>query len=171
MNITTKIIITDTNIVTDLDTANILEEFVKLENVYISDLVKYDEINSKTAHKDITDKFKVITSTTEQLEEISSIRREKPKLSTYDALNFIIARDNNCILATGDNELKKYSESHGIEVLRTLRIIELLIENNIINYKKGIIACKLLKNNPKTRIPHNKIDILIEKLEKSSIDT
>ena len=38
MNITTKIIITDTNIVTDLNNANLLEKFVMLENVYISDL-------------------------------------------------------------------------------------------------------------------------------------
>ena len=46
MNITSKIIITDTNIITDLNNANILEKFVKLDNVYISDMVKNDEIKS-----------------------------------------------------------------------------------------------------------------------------
>ena len=44
MNITTKMIITDTNIITDLNNGEVLEEFVKLDNVYISDLIKYDEI-------------------------------------------------------------------------------------------------------------------------------
>ena len=44
MNITKKIIITDTNIITDLDNANILEYFVKLDNVYITDIVKNDEL-------------------------------------------------------------------------------------------------------------------------------
>ena len=48
MNITTKIIITDTNIITDLNNANILEEFINIDNVYISDVIKNDEINSKT---------------------------------------------------------------------------------------------------------------------------
>lgn len=48
MSITKKIIITDTNIITDLFNANILEEFINLDNVYISDLVKNDEINNKT---------------------------------------------------------------------------------------------------------------------------
>ena len=50
MNITTKIIITDTNIITDLSNANVLDKFAKLDNVYISDMVKNDEINSKTGN-------------------------------------------------------------------------------------------------------------------------
>ena len=40
MNITRKIIITDTNIITDLNNANVLDKFVKLDNVYISDMDK-----------------------------------------------------------------------------------------------------------------------------------
>ena len=51
MIITTKIIVTDTNIITDLSNAKILDKFVMLENVYISDMVKNDEINSKTGEK------------------------------------------------------------------------------------------------------------------------
>ena len=53
MNITKKIIITDTNIITDLNNANILKKFVRLDNVYISDMVKNDEINSNTGNVDI----------------------------------------------------------------------------------------------------------------------
>ncbi len=169
MNITTKIIITDTNIITDLNNAKILKEFVELENVYISDLIKYDEINEYIGDKSIIDKFKIINATAEELAEINSIREENPKLSTYDLLNYIIARDNNCILATGDNELKKYSEKNGIEVIRTLKIIELMLENKIITYKIAIKACKLLKENPTTRIPENAIVNLIEKIEKNSV--
>ena len=60
MNITTKIIITDTNIITDLNNANILEEFINIDNVYISDMVKNDEINSKTGNVKIINKFKII---------------------------------------------------------------------------------------------------------------
>ena len=55
MNITTKIIITDTNIITDLNNANILEEFIDIDNVYISDMVKNDEINLKTGNVTHTD--------------------------------------------------------------------------------------------------------------------
>ncbi len=169
MNITTKIIITDTNIITDLDIAKILKQFICLKNVYISDLIKKDEINSNTCNISIINDFKVIEATSEELSEISIIRLEKPQLSTYDALNFIIARDNNAILATGDNNLRKYSESNGVEVIRTLKIIELMLENSIITNKEALNACVLLKENSKTRIPEEHINNLINKLEKNTV--
>ena len=169
MNITTKIIITDTNIITDLDNANILEEFIDIDNVYISDMVKNDEINSKTGNVKLINKFKVISATANQLIEVNKLSYIEKKLSTYDLLNFVIARDNNCILATGDNRLKKYSENNGIEVLRTLKIIKLMKDNNIISYRKAINACKLLKQCPTTRIPEIYINNLINELEKDSI--
>ena len=169
MNITAKIIITDTNIITDLNNAKILAQFVELDNVFISDLLKYDEINSDTGDIKVIDKFKVIEATEKQLLEINSVRLEQPKLSIYDALNYIIARDNDCILATGDNDLKVYSEKHGIEVIRTLRIVELMYENKIIASDIAVKACNLLKNNSSTRIPKDAIDNLIEKIEKDSV--
>mgnify|MGYP003368287476 CR=1 FL=1 len=47
MIITKRIIVTDTNIITDLNTAKVLDKFINLDNVYISDLVKLHEINFK----------------------------------------------------------------------------------------------------------------------------
>ena len=169
MNITTKIIITDTNIITDLNNANILEEFINIDNVYISDMVKNDEINSKTGNVKLINKFKVISATATQLIEVNNLSYTEKKLSTYDLLSFVIARDNNCILATGDNRLKNYSENNSIEVFRTLKIIKLMKDNNIISCQKAIDACNLLKQCPTTRIPETDINNLINELEKDSV--
>lgn len=169
MNITTKIIITDTNIITDLNNANISEEFINIDNVYISDMVKNDEINSKTCNVKLINKFKVISATATQLIEVNNLSYIEKKLSTYDLLNFIIARDNNCILATGDNRLKNYSENNGVEVFRTLKIIKLMKDNNLISCRKAIDACDLLKHCTTTRIPEIDINNLIEELEKDSV--
>lgn len=165
MNITTKIIITDTNIISDLNTANILEEFINIDNVFISDMIKNDEINAKTGNIELINKFKVIPATENQLIEVNALNYIEKKLSIYDLLNFVIARDNNCILATGDNKLKIYSERNGIEVIRTLKIIKLMKDNNIISCRKAINACNLLKHNSTTRIPKDSIDNLINELE------
>lgn len=167
MNITKKIIITDTNIITDLSNANILKKFVNLDNVYISDLVKSDEINYNTGNTKIINNFKVITSTAEQLLEISTLSKIAKKLSTYDILNFIIARDNDCILATGDNRLKNFSERNNVEVIRTLKIISLMKEKDIISTEEAITACELLRKNQKTRIPE---DDLIDKIKEFQKD-
>ena len=126
MNITQKIIITDTNIITDLNNANILDRFVKLNNVYISDMVKNDEINSDTGNVKIISEFKTISATSKQIIEIFQISQKIRGLSQYDIINYIIARDNNAILATGDQKLKNFSENNGVEVIRTLKIIKLM---------------------------------------------
>lgn len=169
MNITTKIIITDTNIITDLNNANVLEDFINIDNVYISDMAKNDEVNFKTCNIKLINKFKTISATAMQLNEVNNLSYVEKKLSTYDLLNFIIARDNDFILATGDNRLKKYSEKNGVKVLRTLKIIRLMKDNNIISCKKAIHACNLLKECSRTRIPQMDIDNLINELEEDSV--
>ncbi len=153
MNITTKIIITDTNIITDLSNANILDKFVILDNVYISDMIKRDEINSNTGNVNTIDKFKTINASSDEIDEIFKISKKTRGLSPYDIINFIIARNNNAILATGDKKLKEYSESNGVEVIRTLKIIKLMKEKNVITTKEAINACTKLKENNNTRIP------------------
>lgn len=165
MTITPKIIITDTNIITDLDNAGLLDKFVELDNVYISDMVKNDEINFKTGNIDIINKMKEIPLTVEQLQDVNKLNLEKKGLSQYDLINYVAARDNKCILATGDNRLKKYSEEHGVEVIRTLKIIELMTYKSIISEKEAVTACINLRNNKYTRIPEIHINELINKLQ------
>ncbi len=169
MNITQKIIITDTNIITDLNNANILEAFVKLDNVYISDMVKNDEINSNTGNVNIINRFKTISATPEQITEIFQISQKVNGLSQYDIINYIIARDNNAILATGDNKLKIFSENNGIDVIRTLKIIKLMETNKIISKDEAIEACILLKENKSTRIPKDNIEDLINEFKKDIV--
>lgn len=64
MNLTEKIIITDTNVITDLFNADLLEMFSLLNNVYILDIIKESEINSKTCNMELINKIKVIHAMT-----------------------------------------------------------------------------------------------------------
>lgn len=165
MNTTSEIIITDTNIITDLNNANILDKLIMLNNVYICDVVKSDEINEKTGDLKLIDKISEIETTQDQIKEIYEISKMTKGLSEYDILNFIIARDNDAILATGDQKLKIFSEENGVQVIRTLKIIELLFNKSLINNEEVINACILLKNNKYTRIPIDEIDNLIDKMK------
>lgn len=88
MNITKKIIITDTNIITDLSDANVLLEFIMLDNVYICDMIKVNEINEQTGNIEIINKMKVISATSEDINRIIEIQKDNPKLSVYDCINF-----------------------------------------------------------------------------------
>ena len=117
MNLTEKIIITDTNIITDLFNANLLEKFSLLNNVYILDIIKESEINSKTCNMELINKIKVIHATSNQILEMQKLAKENKKLSPQDLINYVVAKDNNYILATGDNRLKIFSEKNSVEVV------------------------------------------------------
>ena len=108
MNTTAKIIITDTNIITDLNNARLLEKFIALDNVYVSDLVMNDEFNSNTCDESILNKMKTIGFSAEQMLELERLQRITNKLSQYDLINYIAARDCGGMLATGDKRLKNY---------------------------------------------------------------
>ena len=114
-------------------------------------------------------KFKTISTTSEQINEIFKISHVTSGLSQYDIINYIIARDNNAILATGDRKLKDFSESNGVEVIRTLKIIRLMYENDIISNQDVVNACIRLKTNKSTRIPINNIDDMINEFEKDTV--
>lgn len=167
MNITSKIIITDTNIITDLYNTGVLDKFVVLDNVYISDMVLRDEINERTGDVSLISKMKTVEASALELLEMQ--RYLERRLSYYDLINFIIARDHEYILATGDNLLKKYAEDHGVEVIRTLKIIELTVRSQVISCEEGIRACQLLLDAPSTRIPRQKIIQVLEEFQKEVV--
>ena len=169
MSITKKIIIVDTNIISDLNNAGILKKFVELDNICMSDLIKNDEINFKTGDINLIKKIAIVPSTSEQLIEVVNLMNRETPISTQDLLNYVLARDNDYILATGDNKLKNFSEENGVKVIRTLYIIKSMKEHNILSCKEAIDACMSLKENPLTRIPSNDIINLINELEKDSI--
>lgn len=160
MNFCIKIVVTDTNIITDLDNAEILDIFIKLDNVYMCDVVKNDELNDKTISNSRLLDIKCLSLDEKMLEEVLDFKKSIRKLSFYDIANYVIAKYNNGILATGDEKLRRFATENGVEVIRTLKIIELLYTNKLITKEKFIKALELLEENDKTRIPKEEIEKL-----------
>lgn len=169
MNITDNIIITDTNIITDLDHAGILEYFVQLDNVYVSDLVKYNEFFESTGNLELLSKIKVIEATEADLVEVHFIKNMELRLSVFDVINYVVAKNNHGILATGDARLKKYAEQNGVEVIRIIKIIELLSKYGVISKEVELNAYRKLLNHERTRVPKDELMMRIEKLEYETV--
>lgn len=166
MNITKNLIITDTNIITNLHVAELLEIFIKLDNVFVSDIIYNDEIKKSTCSFEEKKLIKTIDSSEKNLNEAIKIQKEEKQLSIYDTLNYVLAKNYNAILATGDNKLKNFSEENNVKVFRTLKIISLLSNENIISKVEELKAYELLKKCNKTRIPLFEIENKIEELIK-----
>lgn len=92
MNICTKIVTTDTNIITDLDNAKLLDVFINLDNVRMCDVVKNDELNDKTVKNTILSNVKCLELDEKMLEEVLYLKGIHRKLSFYDIANYVIAK-------------------------------------------------------------------------------
>ncbi|MDD4036183.1 MAG: hypothetical protein PHS45_02545 [Bacilli bacterium] len=169
MNITKKIILTDTNIITDLDIAGVLDIYVDLSNVYMSDLVKENEINNKTGDLKIIERFKLIRANESDIYEISNFSAIYYHLSMPDIINFVLANNNNYILATGDKQLRLLAIENNIEVIGVIRIIDLLENNNLITKEKKYESLNKLKKHPKTRLPEEELNKRLEEIEKDLV--
>lgn len=169
MNITKKIIISDTNIITDLYIAGLALIFVLLDNVYVSDMIINDELNYKTCDYNIINNIKPIKSTINDIHKMIEIAKIYPKLSIYDCMNYVLSKKHNAILATGDHRLRKLSLENGVEVIRTLKIIELLYENNIISEEEVFTSCNKLMENTKVRIPKKDIELFMTNIKNKKV--
>ena len=155
--------ILDTNIIIDALSAGIIN-CLNFNLFYVSQVVFKEEI-IKQIPSLLNFNLNLINETYEELMIANEYKSLNNRISFYDALNLAIAKERKMILVTGDQQLVKCANQQEVECIGTLKLIEILIENNKISIEESIIALQKLKLDIKRRIPHNLIDSLIEKLQ------
>lgn len=154
------ILISDTNVITDLYIAgeSILEKFLSLENVYMCSLVKNYEINSNTCPSYFHEEIKMINEDSLETNEASKLSSKLNGLSIYDLLNFSVCKKRGFELATGDQKLRKYSEEFGVSVKGVLKIMDEMLDENLINYSEYKEGLTNLLNDENVRLPETEIN-------------
>lgn len=152
----------DTNIILDADSANILE-YINCAKFSVSKVVLADEVVKQI--KDFNSKFREINETYDELIWASDETKSNKAISFYDALNTIVARNRKMILVTGDQKLIKFAKQYNIECFGTIRLLELLIEENLIAPEIVIQALEILINDKTRRIPKKLVEDCINKIK------
>ncbi|WP_292370639.1 hypothetical protein [Methanoregula sp. UBA64] len=97
-----------------------------------------------------------------QTEALLQLRRDHKNLSVYDISAFLLARDLETILLTGDDALRTFAQSSRVEVHGILWILDYLIHDELITELEAAIALEqvighnsyLPKKECKERIAH-----------------
>lgn len=113
---------------------------------------------------DELERIQVIQASSKDIIEAANLQKHNKKLSFYDILNYILAKKHNGLLATGDRCLVSFAERNSVEVIRTLKIIELMYINKLVDKDKLPTACSNLLKNEKTIIPKDLIENLKNKI-------
>ena len=152
----------DTNIILDADSANILE-YINCAKFSVSKVVLADEVVKQI--KDFNSKFREINETYDELIWASDETKSNKTISFYDALNTIIAKNRRMTLVTGDRNLIKFAEKYNVECFGTIRLLELLIEEKMIDPELIIQSLEKLKEDKTRRIPEKLMDESIKKIK------
>jgi len=97
-----------------------------------------------------------------QTKALFRIRHDHKNLSVYDISAFLLARDLDTILLTGDDALRTFATSSGVEVHGILWVLDNLIRDDIITELEAAVALEqviahnsyLPKKECKERISH-----------------
>lgn len=161
MNTSNLILVIDVNVIIHLDKAGLLDELTKDKRTRIVDLVLYDEYQFKrNLASDMVERIETITLNDKQIIEADALHRKNTRNSFYDYCSYIVARDNNYVLLSGDWKLKNsigYDNIHGV-----IWYLLDLYNNGIISSEKVKEACIIWLNDPTVYI---KEDILIDLIE------
>ena len=153
----------DTNVIIDAFSAKILE-CLNYSSFYVSQVVFKEEI-AKQIPTICNYNLNLLNESYEELISAQKYADSNKKISFYDALCFVLAKERKMILVTGDQNLINFAKQENIQCIGTLKLIEILVENNLLNIEESIQSLINLKLDSNRRIPHKLIDQIIQKMQ------
>lgn len=153
----------DTNVIIDAFSAKILE-CLNYSSFYVSQVVFKEEI-AKQIPTICNYNLNLLNESYEELISAQKYADSNKKISFYDALCFVLAKERKMILVTGDQNLINFAKQENIQCIGTLKLIEILVENNLLNVEESVQSLIKLKLDSNRRIPHKLIDQIIQKIQ------
>ena len=145
----TVIVISDANILFDLLTSELMEAFCRLPfQRWTSDFILQEirDPNQKQIVDNIIEnnELHIRESTFEEIITIKSFQERYKPLSISDCSVWLMAKEMNARLLSGDRKLRIVAEADGIEVSGILFVFDKLIENGIIDFQTAVDKLKYL---------------------------
>ena len=161
------IVVNDTNIFIDLCKINLLNEFFALPlqihttDFVIGELVEKDQRDSVLAFYKAQKLF-IKSHSAKEVAEIAAFQAEcKNNVSIADCSVWLYSKQNQFLLITGDNKLRKSAIASGTAVSGILYIFNLLVEHAIISPQQCIDKLNELSDQ-NIRLPRKEIEKIVK---------
>ena len=143
-----KIAVQDANILIDLELSGLLGAWFQLDiETHTTDLIinqvgKHEEILANVA----SGRLIVHEFSAERIEEVIALTNSYPSIDIEDGSIYLLAKELDAFLLTGDKPLRKLAIVRCVEVHGTLWIFERLIERKVITRSAAAEKLKQLLN-------------------------
>jgi len=140
--------VTDASILFDIKKGGIMHEMFQLPFAFTtSDLIANRELKNPPFSEFEKWGLSKEELSVAQVADMNLIRTSLKSLSINDISAFLLARDQKLTLLTGDDALRKFAESSGVEVHGILWILDELILNEIINKTEAAVALRQMMSH------------------------
>jgi rRNA-processing protein FCF1 len=169
-----QILISDTSCLIDLRKASLLEAFVQLpydlvipDVLFEQELVLFSNVDKELIEKEL----RIMSLPGEGVIRVQRVNRDYPSLTLNDCFAFVLAEQTpNCILMTGDRNLRDLATSSGIEVHGVLWGIDEMYNARVVTANQLYSALLLFKADSTVRLPKYDLNRWIERF-KSLLDS
>ena len=155
-----RVVVSDTNILFDLLSINLLEDFfllpfeISTTDFVIHEIHRQEQIDIINKYI-LTKKLKVVSFSFSEIKEITNIyKTSSNNTSITDCSVWYYAKKTQGRLLTGDNKLRKSAERDNVKVSGVLYVFDSLIEYDILGKEKCTKKLTQLMNINK-RLPNN----------------
>jgi predicted nucleic acid-binding protein len=150
--------VTDASILFDAAKGGILHEMFQLPFIFItSDFIAYRELKTPPLSSFEQAGIRKEELSGSQIRMLDMIHTSHRSLSVNDISVYILAKDQGVTLLTGDDALRKYAESSGVQVHGILWILDELVGNEIIRKTDASIALRRMLDHG-CRLPKTECD-------------
>ena len=161
------IVVNDTNIFIDLCKINLLNEFFDLPlQIHTTDFVigelEEEDQKERVLAFHMAQKLFIKSHSAKEVAEIAAFQAEcKNNVSIADCSVWLYSKQNQFLLVTGDNKLRRSAIASGTAVCGILYIFNLLVEHAIISPQQCIDKLNELSDQ-NIRLPGKEIDKLLK---------
>ena len=164
-----EFISSDTNVWIDFATIDRLSLPFKLPYTYLMDedaisneLLQPEGLGKKLARLGL----QAVSLTEEEFYLAEELNEKYRKPSTYDCIALAIAKCRKIVLLTGDGALRKAAIQEGVEVMGSIKLLDLLFETTLIDSSEYLYCLEEFKrhNGEKIRLPAAALQERIGKL-------
>jgi len=164
-----RILISDTSCLIDLRKASLMEAFVQLPyDLVIPDVLFEQElVNFSNVEKELLERaLRVVSLSGEGVIKVQNVNRDYPALTLNDCFAFVIAQQTpDCILMTGDRNLRNLATSSGVEVHGVLWGIDEMYSAKSATVNQLYSALLLFQADSTVRLPEKDLNRWIERYQ------
>ncbi len=149
-----KILVSDTSILIDLERGALLDALFQLQYEFVVPDILFDrELKGALGDHLVALGLRVEELTPTEVTRATTVRRQRPALSTPDTFAFALAQERTWTLLTGDGELRALATRENVTTHGVLWIFDEFHTGAIVDNMRLHAGLTAISGHPRCRLP------------------